>query len=221
MSLALFDLDNTLLADDSDYLWGRYLVTTGAVDPDHYARENLRFYESYKAGTMDIHDYLRFALAPLAANSPEQLAAWHADFLQNWIVPIIAPGTADLLDHHRRRGDRLVIITATNRFVTGPIAALLGIDDLLATEAERIDGRYTGRGEGVPCFQGGKVVRLQAWLDANGESLDESWFYSDSHNDLPLLERVAHPVAVDPDPQLTAIAGERGWPVISLRDGGG
>lgn len=219
MSLALFDLDNTLLAGDSDYLWGQYLIHVGAVDGDRHKRENQRYYEAYQAGNLDIHDYLRFALAPLAENDPAQLIAWRTTFIREWITPIIAPGAGALIAHHRARGDHLAIITATNRFITGPIATLLGIDDLLATEAEQIDGRYTGNLSGIPCFRDGKVARLHAWLEQIGENLAQSWFYSDSHNDLPLLELVDHPVAVDPDSQLKATAKARDWPVISLRDG--
>ena len=193
MALALFDLDNTLLAGDSDYLWGGFLAREGLVDGEAYERENLRYYRAYQAGELDIHEFLRFALRPLAAHDPA------------------------LLERHRTAGDRLAIITATNRFVTGPIAELLGIDDLLATEPQRVDGRYTGEPEGVPCFREGKVTRLNAWLKAKGLDLTGSWFYSDSLNDLPLLEAVDHPVAVDPDETLAATAAERGWPVISLR----
>lgn len=219
VTLALFDLDNTLIAGDSDYLWGQFLISMDAVDRDHYERENLRYYEAYQAGTLEINEYLRFALAPLAANEPAQLQAWRERFINEWIAPIIAPGTAALLSMHRKRGDRLVIITATNRFVTEPIAALLGIDDLLATEAEIIDGRYTGNPSGVPCFREGKVERLGVWLADNGENLEQSSFYSDSHNDLPLLEQVVYPFAVDPDPQLKVTAESRNWPILTLRDG--
>ncbi|QKT04416.1 HAD-IB family hydrolase [Ectothiorhodospiraceae bacterium 2226] len=218
MALAIFDLDNTLLAGDSDYLWGRFLVARGLVDGEHYERENQRFYDAYKAGTLDIHEFLRFSLAPLAAHDPAALHGWHAEFMAEHIRPIIAPGTRALLQRHREAGDELLIITATNRFVTEPIARELGITHLLATDPECREGRYTGAVSGTPCFREGKVQRLQAWLAQHGRALDGAWFYSDSHNDLPLLEAVAHPVAVDPDPVLAREARERGWPIISLRE---
>jgi len=217
VALALFDLDNTLLAGDSDYLWGCFLAREGLVDGEAYERENLRFYRDYQAGRLDIHEFLRFALRPLADHDPELLETVRARFVAEIIAPIVAPGARALLDRHRAAGDRVAIVTATNRFVTGPIAALLGVDDLLATEPQRVDGRYTGEPDGVPCFREGKVTRLHAWLAAEGLDLAGSWFYSDSLNDLPLLEAVDHPVAVDPDPTLAATAAERGWPVISLR----
>lgn len=217
MALALFDLDNTLLAGDSDYLWGCFLAREGLVDGEAYERENLRFYRDYQAGRLDIHEFLRFALRPLADHDPALLEAVRARFLEETIAPIVAPGARELLARHRAAGDRVAIVTATNRFVTGPIAALLGVDDLLATEPQRVDGRYTGEPDGVPCFREGKVTRLHAWLAQEGLDLAGSWFYSDSLNDLPLLEAVDHPVAVDPDPTLAATAAERGWPVISLR----
>ncbi|MDX1595012.1 MAG: HAD family hydrolase [Gammaproteobacteria bacterium] len=217
MALALFDLDNTLLAGDSDYLWGRFLAREGLVDGVAYERENLRYYRAYQAGELDIHEFLRFALRPLADHDPALLESVRARFIEETIAPIVAPGTPGLLERHRAAGDRLAIITATNRFVTGPIAELLGIPDLLATEPQRIDGRYTGEPDGVPCFREGKVTRLHDWLRAEGLDLAGSWFYSDSHNDLPLLEAVDHPVAVDPDDALAATAAERDWPVISLR----
>ncbi len=218
MSLAIFDLDNTLLGGDSDYLWGRFLVTNGIVDEDVYERENQRFYNAYKAGVLDIQEFLTFALQPLANNDPNDLQAWRARFMEEKIRPILLPKALDLLRRHRNAGDTLLIITATNRFVTEPIAAALGVPHLLATEPECLEGRYTGRPTGVPCFQEGKVQRLNAWLAETGHSLEESCFYSDSQNDLPLLSRVTYPVAVDPDPILERHAREQGWPVISLRD---
>ncbi len=217
MALALFDLDNTLLAGDSDYLWGGFLAREGLVDGVAYERENLRHYRAYQAGQLDIHEFLRFALRPLAEHDPALLESVRTRFVDEVIAPIVAPGTPALLARHRTAGDRLAIVTATNRFVTGPIAALLGIDDLLATEPQRVDGRYTGEPEGIPCFREGKVTRLRDWLAREGLDLAGSWFYSDSLNDLPLLEAVEHPVAVDPDETLAAVAAERGWPVISLR----
>ena len=218
MALALFDLDNTLLAGDSDYLWGRFLVEQGIVDADTYERENQRFYDDYREGRLDIQAFLAFSLRPLAEHDPERLHQWREEFLRLMIDPIILPAARELVERHRQAGDTLVIITATNRFVTGPIAERFGVDHLLATEVEMKDGRYTGRSTGIPCFQDGKVERLEAWLAETGHSLAGSSFYSDSHNDLPLLERVERPVAVDPDEILRHHALGHGWPVISLRD---
>ena len=217
MSLAIFDLDNTLIAGDSDYEWGQYLVERGVVNAELHARENRRFYEAYKAGTLDIDEFCRFAFRPLRDNPMPELLAWRDDFFATRIRPLILPAAIDLLDRHRSAGDRLMIITATNSFITGPIASTLGVDDLLATEPEIRDGRFTGELSGIPCFREGKVARLEAWLEENGGSLEGSWFYSDSHNDLPLLSRVENPVAVDADVPLTEHAGRHGWPVISLR----
>ena len=217
MPLALFDLDNTLIAGDSDYLWGRFLATQGVVDSASYERENHRYYEAYKAGTLDIHAFLAFAFRPLAAHPLPDLLRWRAAYIQHSIRPLLLPAAQALVDEHRRAGRRPVVITATNRFVTEPIAALYGVPDLIATEPEFAGGAFTGRVAGIPCFREGKVARLQDWLRGSGESLDGSWFYSDSHNDLPLLEAVTHPVAVDPDPALLAAAQAHGWPVISLR----
>ncbi|MBI5460955.1 MAG: HAD family hydrolase [Gammaproteobacteria bacterium] len=219
MALALFDLDNTLLGGDSDYLWGQFLVEQGIVDGDSYERENRRFYDQYKAGTLDIHAFLAFSLRPLAQHPPAQLYVWRDQFIARLIDPIVLPEARDLVERHRAAGDTPVIITATNRFVTAPIAARFGIEHLIATEVEMDGARYTGQSTGIPCFQNGKVHRLQQWLDAQQATLNGSWFYSDSHNDLPLLEQVAHPVAVDPDDTLAHHARARGWPVISLRQG--
>lgn len=218
MYLALFDLDNTLLAGDSDYLWGRFLVDTGVVDADVFERANERFYAQYRAGELDIHAYQRFALQPLIENPLDEMQALRERFVEEYIRPIVAPGAGRLLTEHRERGDDLAIITATNRFVTGPIAELLGVEELLATEPERVDGRYTGALAGIPCYREGKVARLRQWLASRDRDYRDTWFYSDSHNDLALLETVEHPVAVDPDDTLAAAAKERGWPIISLRD---
>lgn len=217
MSLAIFDLDNTLISIDSDHAWGQFLVEQGAVDPVSYREANERFLEDYKNGTLDIHAYLELALKPLAAHSREQLNAWHQQFMASKIEPHILPKGEELLARHRERGDTLLIITATNRFVTGPIAERLGVDDLIAVEPECIEGRYTGRVSGIPSFREGKVARLDDWLTNYSGSLHDAWFYSDSHNDLPLLERVDHPVAVDPDDTLRREAERRDWRVISLR----
>ncbi len=218
VSLAIFDLDNTLLSIDSDHAWGEFLLEQGAVDPVAYRDANDRFLADYEAGTLDIHAFLEVALRPLAENSPEQLAAWHQQFMASKIEPHILPKGEELVARHRSRGDTLLIITATNRFITGPIAERLGIDDLIAVEPEMVKGRYTGRVTGTPSYREGKVVRLEAWLADQELSLDDAWFYSDSHNDLALLEKVDHPVAVDPDPTLREVAEARGWKIISLRD---
>ena len=217
MRLALFDLDNTLLAGDSDHAWGDYLCERGIVDSSAYRARNDAFYQDYLAGTLDVQAYQDFCQEILGRCELEQLQQWHRDFMRDRIEPILLAKGEALLAEHRAAGDKLVIITATNRFITGPIAERLGVDDLLATECEMQDGRYTGRSTDVPCFREGKVIRLQRWLGENGLTLDGSSFYSDSLNDLPLLECVARPVAVDPDPKLRAEAEKRGWPVISLR----
>ncbi|MFB4369572.1 MULTISPECIES: HAD family phosphatase [unclassified Pseudomonas] len=217
MRLALFDLDNTLLGGDSDHAWGDWLCERGILDGATYKARNDAFYQDYLAGRLNITDYLNFTLAIFGRTEMAQLDAWHREFMAECIEPIILPKALELLDKHRAAGDKLVIITATNRFVTAPIAARLGVDTLLATECEMVDGRYTGRTTDVPCFKEGKVIRLNRWMQENGYTLDGATFYSDSMNDLPLLEQVAHPVAVDPDPNLLAEAQKRGWPVMSLR----
>ena len=217
VQLAIFDLDNTLLAGDSDYLWGKFLTERGIVDAEFYEQENQRFYEEYKAGELDIFEFLAFSLKPLSEHSPATLASLHRDFMAECIRPIITLASRQLLAKHRDNGDVLLIITATNRFITSPIAEELAVPHLLATDPEMINGRYTGQVTGIPCFREGKVERLQHWLQQTGYNLAESWFYSDSHNDLPLLEMVTHPVAVDPDDTLADHAEARGWPVISLR----
>ncbi len=217
MELAIFDLDNTLLGGDSDYLWGRFLVEQGIVDGDEYERENERFYEEYKAGTLDIFEFLNFSLKPLAEHPMGQLLRWREQFMREKIDAIILPRARALVEEHRAQGRRLLIITATNAFVTRPIADAFGIADLIATEPERRGERYTGRVAGTPCFREGKVARLQQWLRDEQLDLSNSWFYSDSHNDLPLLELVTHPTAVDPDETLARHARKKGWPVRSLR----
>lgn len=218
MSLAIFDLDNTLLSTDSDHAWGEFLLEQGAVDAVAYHAANERFMADYNAGTLDIHAFLEVALKPLAEHSPEQLAAWHQQFMASKIEPHILPKAEELIARHRTRGDTLLIITATNLFITGPIAERLGIDHLIAVEPEIIDGRYTGRVSGIPSFREGKVTRLEQWLEHQDMTLDGAWFYSDSHNDLPLLEQVDHPVAVDPDDTLRQIAEQRQWKIMTLRD---
>jgi HAD superfamily hydrolase (TIGR01490 family) len=218
VTLAIFDLDNTLLAGDSDYLWGQFLARKGLVNADYYADQNQRFYDEYKAGTLDIFEFLGFSLEPLAEHDIQALAQLHRKFMAEDIAPIILNKGRELIEDHRARGHTLLIITATNRFVTEPIAHELGIDNLLATDAEIRHGRYTGAVAGTPCYREGKVTRLNQWLQDNGIELNDAWFYSDSHNDLPLLSMVNHPVAVDPDDILRRAAAERGWDIISLRD---
>jgi len=217
MALAIFDLDNTLLNGDSDYLWGLFLARQGLVDGAHYARENERFYQEYQAGRLDILEFLRFSLRPLAEHPPELLRKLRERFLCEQIDPIILPAGRALIERHRQAGDTLLIVTATNAFVTAPIAERLGVPHLIATEPEVVDGRYTGNVSGTPSFQEGKVKRLDHWLRQHGLDLEGSCFYSDSHNDLALLQRVDRPVAVNPDPQLAEFARARGWPVIDLR----
>jgi len=218
MRLALFDLDNTLLAGDSDFEWAQFLIAKGMLDRELYEARNQTFYDQYKAGTLDIHEFLDFQLKPLSRHPRVQLDAWHAEFMRERILPLVAHGTPALLDRHGEH--TRMIVTATNRFVTAPIARHLGVEHLIATEPEEIDGAFTGRVADVPSFREGKVARLMGWLQARGltwADIEESWFYSDSLNDLPLLEQVHHPVAVDPDPTLRAEAERRGWPILSLR----
>lgn len=218
MTLALFDLDNTLLAGDSDHAWGEFLAERGHVDAEAYRLANDGFYADYKAGTLDIRAFCEFVFAVLARNDRATLLSWREAFMAERIEPMLLPAAVELLERHRREGHTLVIITATNRFVTELIARRYGVEHLIATEPEQdAGGRYTGRLAGTACFQEGKIARLQAWLAGRGETLEGSWFYSDSRNDLPLLEAVEHPVAVDPDPVLAETARTRGWPVISLR----
>lgn len=218
MSLAIFDLDNTLLSTDSDHAWGEFLLEQGAVDPVAYREANERFMADYNAGTLDMAAFLEVALKPLADNPPEQLSAWHQQFMISKIEPHILPKAEELLARHRTKGDTLLIITATNRFITAPIAERLGVDHLIAVNPEVANGRYTGRVSGIPSYREGKVTRLNQWLEQQNLSMDGAWFYSDSHNDLPLLEKVDHPVAVDPDDTLRKIAEERQWRIMSLRD---
>ncbi len=217
MSLAIFDLDNTLIADDSDYLWGQYLVDQGVVDKDSYESANIKFYNDYKQGNLDIIEFLNFSLQPLANNDPVKLYQWRAQFVRDIITPILLKPAQELIAKHKDRGDTLLVITATNRFVTEPIVNLYGIEHLLATTPEFQNGKFTGRFNGIPCFQEGKVRLLEEWLKSSTENMHGSWFYSDSHNDLPLLKLVDNPVAVDPDEKLTEFARASNWPIISLR----
>jgi HAD superfamily hydrolase (TIGR01490 family) len=217
MNLALFDLDNTLLRGDTDFEWLEFLVEEGAVSKEDRAA-NLAMDERYRTGEADPVEYVRFYLRFYPPHDMATLHAWRARFIRERIEPRILPAARELLRRHRQ--DLSVMITATNRFLTEPIAALLGIENLIATEPVIVHGRFTGDVDGVPCMRAGKIERLDKWLRARGASLSsygESWFYSDSVNDVPLLERVTHPVAVDPDERLRTIARERGWPTISLR----
>lgn len=217
MSLAIFDLDNTLIAGDSDHAWGEFLCEKGIVDSEEYRKANDYFYEQYKNGGLDIHEFLEFALRPLAQLDKDKLGQLHREFMQCKIEPMMLTKAKELLDNHRAQGDYLLIITATNHFVTGPIAEKLGVDEIIATDPEEVDGQYTGKVAGTPCFQEGKVTRLNEWLENNTHELEGSYFYSDSHNDLPLLELVSHPVAVNPDETLEQHANDKLWPVLDLR----
>jgi HAD superfamily hydrolase (TIGR01490 family) len=220
MNLTLFDLDNTLLSCDSDFEWGQFLIDRGVLGREEYEAQNAAFYEQYKGGSLDIHEFLGFALRPLAEHTPEDLDRWHAEFMAERIRPAMTAPAKVLVHRHLAAGDLCAVVTATNSFVTAPIAREFGVPHLLATEPERRAGRFTGRVAGIPCFREGKIARDEASLGGQGRGqadFPQSSFYSDSHNDLPLLERVSRPVAVDPDPVLAAEAGRRGWPVISLR----
>ena len=224
-TLALFDLDHTLLPLDSDYAWGQFLVKVGAVDAASFAADNQRLMDSYNAGTLTAAESLPILLAPLAAHPRAQLDAWHAQFMAEIIAPALLPAARALLARHVNQGHTIVIVTATNRFVTQPIAAALGVPDthLIATEPETTtgqwDGAFTGRWDGIPSFKDGKISRVNEWLAARGQTLasfEESWFYSDSSNDLPLLEVVTHPVACNPSAGLEKTAIERGWRIVKL-----
>ena len=219
MQLALFDLDHTLLSGDSDYEWTQYLVSKGIVDRTTHEARNAEFYEQYKAGIMDIHEFLDFQLRPLADHTRADLEAWHADFMETQIRPRLSQKARDLVKKHLDAGDICAMVTATNSFVTGPIARELGIPHLIATIPAQEDGRFTGKPRGLPSFREGKIARVDAWLESMGlrwNNFQRSWFYSDSHNDLPLLLRVTDPVVVDPDATLRAHAEKAGWPILSI-----
>lgn len=219
MNLALFDIDNTLISIDSDHAWGHFLVRQGVVDGPAYDRANDLFYSQYKAGTLNIHEYLEFALQPLAVHPRAQLEQWHQVFMQTVIRPAITQAARDLVQRHLAAGDVCCCVTATNAFVTEPIAREFGVPHLIAVDLEEHDGRFTGKPRGIPSFREGKIVRVEAWLqtmDRRIADYPKSHFYSDSQNDLPLLLRVSNPVAVNPDPALAAEAGNRGWPVLDL-----
>ncbi len=220
MNLALFDLDNTLLSGDSDYEWAQFLISRGAVDAELQEAQNQKFYEQYKDGTLDIMAFLDFQLAPLARHPRSQLDAWHREFMAERIIPMIGQKARGLVRQHADAGALVAIVTATNAFVTAPICREFGIPHLIATLPAESNGQFTGKVEGIPSFKEGKIVRVEAWLASLGHdwaSFETSHFYSDSHNDLPLMRQVSHPVAVDPDDTLRKIATESGWPVISLR----
>ena len=220
MNLALFDLDNTLLNGDSDFEWSQFLIRIGVLDRELFEAKNLAFYEHYKAGTLDIQEFLDFQLKPLSRHARKSLDEWHQQFMREQALGMITQPARDLVDRHRAAGDVCVIITATNSFVTAPIAREFGVEHLIATEPEHKDGEFTGNVADVPCFREGKIIRLNNWLAARGWTLDsfaDSTFYSDSLKDLPLLCKVKNPVAVNPDDTLRAHAEQHGWQIISLR----
>jgi HAD superfamily hydrolase (TIGR01490 family) len=218
--LALFDLDNTLIPFDSDHAWGEYCVRLGWVDGERHRAANDRFYADYRAGTLDLDAYLHFTLAPLAGRGPDELARAHDAFMRDVVLPQIRSEALELVRAHQRAGDLCAIVTATNDFVTAPIAAAFGVADLIAVRVERdAAGLCTGGWVGVPSFREGKIVRTAEWLRAQRLDWDrfaQTWFYSDSINDQPLLEHVSHPVAVNPDPRLAELARQRGWTVLNL-----
>ena len=217
VQLALFDLDHTLLDGDTDDLWHRFLCQQGVLDDRHYAAQRARYSEEYRHGRLQVADFYHFVLQPLAQNPLQHLLAWRRRFIDECVLPRITRTARALLERHRTAAHTLVIITATNRFITEPIASELGIPQLLATEPEFDGVRFTGRVRGIPCFREGKITHLRAWLQQENLLPQETWFYSDSHNDLPLLENVDHPVAVNADEQLHQIAKQRGWPCLNIR----
>jgi HAD superfamily hydrolase (TIGR01490 family) len=220
LNLAIFDLDNTLLAGDSDFQWGQFLIEKGLLKREEHEARNIEFYEDYKAGRLDIHAFLNFQLKPLSDHPRAKLNEYLAQYIESKVRPMMTEKARALVNQHKANGDLLMIITATNSFVTGPIAAAFGVEHLIGTDPEQVNGEFTGKVAGLPSFQEGKVTRLNDWLSARGQSLadfETTWFYSDSHNDLPLMKRVSQPVAVDPDDILRAHAEQQGWPIISLR----
>jgi len=219
MKLTLFDLDNTLLNGDSDFEWSQFLIQIGVLDRELFEAKNLAFYEHYKAGTLDINEFLDFQLKPLSRHSRKTLDEWHQQFMREKVAGMITQPARDLVARHLAAGDVCVIITATNSFVTQPIARAFGVEHLIATEPEQKSGEFTGNVADVPCFREGKIIRLDNWLATRGWKLDsfaESTFYSDSLNDLPLLCKVTRPVAANPDPTLRKHAEEQGWQIINL-----
>ena len=217
MSLAIFDLDNTLIGGDSDFLWGEFIGEEGIVDANAYRKKNEYFYQQYDLGTLDIYAWLEFCLEPLTRYSMTELQELHHRFMIQKIEPILLDKAQNCINRHKERGDTVLVITASTSFVTAPIVKKYGINQLLATEPEIKEGRYTGGVSGMPCFQSGKIDKLMPWLQKNKETLTGSTFYSDSHNDLPLLELVDNPVAVNADKILTQIAEKKGWKVLNWR----
>lgn len=220
MNLTLFDLDNTLLSGDSDFEWAQFLISKDVLDREVHEAKNQAFYDDYKAGTLDIHAFLKFQLAPLARHPRAELDAWHREFMETRIRPLIDAPARHLVQQHLAAGDLCAMVTATNSFVTGPICSEFGIPHLVATVPAHENGQFTGAPRGTPAFRAGKIERVNVWLEELGlwwGAFERSTFYSDSHNDLPLLELVSHPVAVDPDDTLRAHAGRLGWPILRLR----
>ena len=220
MNLALFDLDNTILAGDSDYNWSRFLIQEGYLDGAIHAEKNEKFYADYKAGTLDIYAFVEFQFKPLARNRRTVLNQLLKKYVEEVIKPMITEKARALVKRHQEEGDLIIVITATNSFITKPIAELFGIENLIGTDPEETEGEFTGKVSGLPSFKEGKVTRLEAWLKNKKLSLasfEKSYFYSDSHNDLPLMQKVTHPVAVDSDDVLSEYAQSKGWPQISLR----
>ena len=217
MALAIFDLDETLIAADSDHAWGEFVASRGLVDAQSHRRRSDAFYQDYRRGELDIEAYLKFSCAVLAMFDMEKLARLREEFFEERVKPLLLPKADELIERHKAKGDCLLVVTATIQFVTEPIVRHLGIDNLIAPQPEIRNGRYTGNVTGTPSYREGKVIRLKEWLNQNEQSMEGSWFYSDSRNDIPLLELVDHPVAVDPDPVLESVAKEREWPIISLR----
>ncbi len=219
MRLTLFDLDHTLLSGDSDFEWGQFLAVLGVVDRASHERRNRAFYEDYKAGTLDIEAFLAFQLEPLKSFPRHQLDRWHQQFMAQRIMPLIGPLARQKVADEQARSDLVAIVTATNRFVTAPIALAFGIEHLIATEPDTDpQGEFTGRVRGIPSFRAGKIARVDEWLASLGRHWDEfdaTAFYSDSMNDLPLLERVTEPVAVNPDNALEALARAQHWPILN------
>ena len=220
MNLALFDLDNTILAGDSDYNWSRFLIQEGYLDGAIHAEKNEKFYADYKAGTLDIYAFVEFQFKPLARNPRTVLNQLLKKYVEEVIKPMITEKARALVKRHQDEGDLIIVITATNSFITKPIAELFGIENLIGTDPEEKEGEFTGNVSGLPSFKEGKVTRLEAWLKGKNlllTSFEKSYFYSDSHNDLPLMQKVTHPVAVDSDDVLSEYAKSKGWPQISLR----
>ena len=222
MNLALFDLDNTLLAGDSDFEWAQFLISKGVVDREIQDAKNIEFYEHYKAGTLDIYEFLIFQLAPLTRHPRAELDAWHREYMDRHIRPIMTDKAKATVARHLSAGDLCAIVTATNSFVTGPITREFGIPHLIGTipAVNPENGAFSGGPRGTPSFQAGKITRVESWLESMGlwwGSFDNSCFYSDSHNDLPLMQKVKMPIAVDPDDKLRAHASQMGWKIITLR----